>query len=118
MNKRLKRMLWPKLWVYFLVMAGFVAAAVVREEYILAAAEGVLTLGLLLYYVLCRNHRKKEIENFVKHTFSVQEETMDADAPFPLVLLRMGDGAVIWANKWFSQMTGYQEGSDILTKMV
>ena len=110
MNKRLKRMLWPKLWVYFLVMAGFVAAAVVREEYILAAAEGVLTLGLLLYYVLCRNHRKKEIENFVKHTFSVQEETMDADAPFPLVLVRMGDGAVIWANKWFSQMTGYQEG--------
>ena len=110
MNKRLKRMLWPKLWVYFLVMAGFAAAAVVREEYILAAAEGVLTLGLLLYYVLCRNHRKKEIENFVKHTFSVQEETMDADAPFPLVLVRMGDGAVIWANKWFSQMTGYQEG--------
>ena len=34
---------------------------------------------------------------------------MDADAPFPLVLVRMGDGAVIWANKWFTQMTDYQD---------
>ena len=109
MNKRLKRLFWPRLWTYFLVMAGFAVAAVVLKEYILAAVEGALTLGLLLYYVLCRNHRKKEIENFVKSAFCVQEEVMDADAPFPLVLVRMGDGAVIWANKWFTQMTDYQD---------
>ena len=52
MNKRLKRLFWPRLWTYFLVMAGFAVAAVVLKEYILAAAEGAVTLGLLLYYVL------------------------------------------------------------------
>ncbi len=109
MNKRLKWLFWPRLWTYFLVMAGFAVAAVALREYILAAAEGAVTLGLLLYYVLCRNHRKKEIENFVKSAFCVQAEVMDADAPFPLVLVRMGDGAVLWANKWFTQMTDYQD---------
>ena len=61
MNKKLKHLLWPGLWLYFLIMAGFVAAAVLTENYILAAMEGGVAVLLLMYYALCRNRRRKDI---------------------------------------------------------
>ena len=109
MNKKLKRLLWPGLWVYFLIMAGFAVAAVLLEHYILAAAEGAATLLVLVYYILCRNYRHKEIQNFVKNTFCVNEMTGSADTPFPMVLVRMGDGCILWANDRFSGITGYED---------
>ena len=39
MNKKLKRLLWPGLWAYFVIMAGFVAAAVLTKNYMLAVGE-------------------------------------------------------------------------------
>ena len=35
MNKKLGRLFWPGLWVYFAVMTGFVAAAVLTKQYLL-----------------------------------------------------------------------------------
>ena len=89
MNKKLKPLLWPGLWVYFLIMAGFVAAAVLTENYILAAAEGGVTALLMMYYVLCRNRRRKDIQSFVKAHFNVYEADTRADTPYPLVLERI-----------------------------
>ena len=44
MNKKLGKLLWPGLWLYLLVMAGFVAAAALMEYYILAGTEAALLL--------------------------------------------------------------------------
>ena len=54
MNKKLGRLLWPGLWVFFAVMAGFAIVAAMTENYVLAAVEGGLTALLGIYYVLCR----------------------------------------------------------------
>ena len=48
MNKRLKRLMWPGLVAYFVIMAACVIAAVVMEQYILAGAEGAVTLLLVM----------------------------------------------------------------------
>ena len=109
MNKRLKRLMWPGLVVFFLVMGAFVIAAALTEQYILAGAEGAVTVLLLMYYILCRNRRRKEIQNFVNTAFSDHDAVDASDSPYPMVLIRMGDGSILWANDRFCAVTGYQE---------
>ena len=109
MKKKAKWMLWPGLWVFFFFMVAFVAAAVVLEQYVLAAAEGAATVALIVYHVLCRNHRRKEIQNFVKSTFRSGQEDNGTDVPFPMVLIRMGDESIVWSNERIRTITGYQE---------
>ncbi len=109
MSKKQKRLFWPGLWLYFLVMAIFAGAALLLEEYVLGGVEAVLTLLLGLYYILVRNYRRKDIQHFVKKTFPTNELTNEGEIPFPLAVVRLGDGALLWANDRFSEMTGYQD---------
>ena len=105
MDKKLSRLFWPGLWVYFAVVAGFVLAAALTGNYILAAVEAAVTVALLIYYILIRNRRHKEIQSYVKTSF----RTGAAETPFPMVLFRLGDNSVLWTNDRFGAITGYQE---------
>ena len=69
MNKKLSRLFWPGLWVYFAFMAGFSAAAFLMNNWVLAAVEAGVTLLLLAYYVVCRAHRRNAIQSYVKTAF-------------------------------------------------
>ena len=109
MNKKLKRLLWPEMWVFFTVLIGFAVAALVLRYYILAAAEGALAAGLLAYYLLSRKRRHAQIQQFAKTTFGVHESVGGTDTPFPMALVRLGDGCVIWANDPFCGITGFQQ---------
>ena len=107
MNKKLKWLLWPNLWVFFVILVGFVAAAALMENYVLAASEALIAVFLVLYYVLCRNYRRKEIQSFVKKTFQSHAGLNGIEAPFPMALIRMGDESIVWANERFCQVTGF-----------
>ena len=109
MNKKLKRMLWPGLWFYIVVMVLFVAAAALLGQYLLAAAEGVALILVLMFYALMRARRRKFIQNFVKTHFNGYEADNANDTPFPLALVRLGDGVVVWTNDRFRELTGYQD---------
>ena len=109
MNKKLGRLFWPGLWVYFTVMAGFAIAAALMEQYILAGVEGALTILVLGYYLFCRTKRRRTIGHYVRTTFNSYEAVGGADTPFPMALIRLGDGCIIWTNDRFSSITGYQE---------
>ncbi len=109
MNKKLGRWLWPGLWVFFTVMVGFAVAAAVMENYILAAVEGGITAVLGIYYVICRMYRRREVQQYVKTAFDSAGISAGADVPLPMVLVRMGDQSIIWANDAFATITGYQD---------
>ena len=68
MNKKLGRLLWPGLWVFFAVMVGFIIAAAATENYVLAAIEGGAAALLGIYYIICRMYRRKEIQQYVNIT--------------------------------------------------
>ncbi len=108
MNKKLKRLFWPGLVLFFLVMAGFVVAATAMGYYVLAIVEGVVTVLLLMYYLVCRNYRQKDIQNYVRTHFSAEEAKAGTSTPMPMVLVRVGDGSILWANDRFRGITGYQ----------
>jgi len=109
MNKKLNGLFWPNLWVFFVVMVGFAVAAAVLEQYILAAVEGVIAAALGIYYVVCRIYRRREIQQYVKTAFGEAGLDNGADTPFPMALVRLGDGGVLWTNEAFSAITGFQD---------
>lgn len=110
MSRKLARLLRPGMGIYFLVMAAFCAAALLRGHYWLAVTETVITLVLFILYVINRNHRSRQIQAFVQSASNTLEATSQGEGPLPAVLIRLGDGAIIWANHGFSDLTGYADG--------
>ncbi len=109
MNKKLGRLFWPGLWVFFTVMAAFVIAAAATENYILAIVEGGVTALLGVYYVIYRMYRRREIQQYVKTAFDTAGVDGGADMPFPAVLVRLGDRSILWNNEAFAAITGVQD---------
>jgi len=109
MDKKLGRLLWPSLWLYLAVMAGFIAAAAAMQYYILAIAEAALLMIVIAYYLFCRARRRKEVRNFVRTILGTADGGSSADIPFPMALVRLGDDSIIWTNDRFCSITGYQD---------
>ena len=101
MNKKLGRLLQPGMRAYFIVMVLFVAAAAVLQQYILAAAEAAVTAILLAVHLVQKDKRRKDIQAFIQSATNTLGSGGRGDTPFPMVLTRMGDGAMLWANEQF-----------------
>ena len=109
MNKKLGKAFWPGLWVYFAALVLCVIGAVLFRNYTLAIAEAAVAAAVGAFYVFCRVRRHKLLQNFVKNSFNLPENPGGAETPFPMVLVRLGDESVLWANEQFCKITGYQE---------
>ena len=109
MNKKLGRLFWPGLWVYFTVMVVFSAAALVAGEYALATREACATVVVMIFYALNRERRRRAVQAYANSVFDVPQPAGSAQTPFPMAMVRMGDGCVVWANERFCQITGFQE---------
>ena len=109
MNKKLGRLFWPGLGVYFAVMSIFVIVSLVTRQYIVAGAEALVLVLVLVFYLVNRNRRHKAVQNFAKAAFDVPQPAGNADTPFPMALVRMGDSTVVWTNDAFCNITGYQD---------
>ena len=109
MKKKMGRLLQPDMGGYVAVMLLFVIAAALFQNYILAAAELVLTAVILLFYLLHRNSRKKRIREYVRKTLDEMNGTEGAREPFPMVVVRLNDDGVVYANSTFIELTGFQD---------
>ena len=109
MNRKLGRLLRPGMGMYFFVMAAFCAAALLRGHYWLAAGETAVTLVIFMLYIMSRSRRNRQIQQFIQSASNTLEATSQGEGPLPAVLVRLGDGAIIWANHRFSELTGYAD---------
>lgn len=106
MNKKLGRLLRPGMSIYFVLMAGFAIAAALMGQYLLAAVEAVLTAGVIWLYLLDRKRRRKDIQNYIKTATKELDNVNTAESPFPLLVIRLGDGGIVYANDAFSAAAG------------
>ncbi len=113
MKRRLNRMLRPGLGIYFVVMAGFCAAALLAGAYWLAAGECAATMALFMLYIGDRKRRDREIRRFLRSASNTLESVGHGEAPFPTVLVRLGDGGIVWTNAQFNALTNF---SDLLVE--
>ena len=109
MKRRLRRLLRPSMGMYFAVLVLFCAAALYVGRYWLAAVEAVATLLVFLIFTMAGNHRDKKLKQYVQSMSNTLEGMGQGESPFPAVLVRLGDGAIIWANDSFSKLTGVSE---------
>ena len=109
MNKKLARLLQPGMGWFFGVLIAFCAAAVFLGFYPLAIGEAVATVLLFALYWVLKRRRNKEIQAFIQSTFNTLDVTKGAENPFPMVLIRLVDGGIVWNNDKFATMTGFKE---------
>ena len=109
MNNKLKRLLRPGMGVYFTVMALFCAVTLLAGHYWLAAGECVATLIVFAGYTISRNNRDRQLRKFIQSSPDTLESIGKGDSPFPAVLVRLGDGGIIWTNRQFSELTGVSD---------
>ncbi len=109
MNKKLGRLLRPGMGMYFFVMAAFCAAALLTANYWLAAVEATVTLVVFILYIMGRNRRDRQIQQYIQKASNTMESTSQGESPLPAVLVRLGDEGIIWANHRFSELTGYAD---------
>ena len=109
MNKKLGRALRPGQGVYFIVLILFALAALLMGQYTLAAVEFAVTAALLTLYILGQKRRNNQILKFIHDAFQTAEDVKITDSPLPMVLVRLGDGGILWRNDRFSACTGYRQ---------
>ena len=110
-NKKLSRLLQPNLMLYFLCMVVFcVATATVSP--LLAVVEGVVTLGLYIYFAKSNQKRRQGVLQYIDSlTGSVDTASKSTliNSPLPIMVFRPDTGEVIWSNENFLQLAGVRE---------
>ncbi len=109
MNKKLGRLLRPNMGVYISVMFVFALVTAILGQYWLAAAEIVVTAVILTLYLVFKNRRRKQIREFVHKTVDDMNATEGCRSPFPMVVFRLADKGIVYANEGFVRLTGFQD---------
>ena len=109
MNRKLGRLLEPGMEGYFIVMLLFAFAALVAGNGYLALAELAATGILFALYYFKKIRRRRELEAFIQSATNTLGNTDGGRTPFPMALVRMGDGALIWGNDSFVGISGLRE---------
>ena len=109
MNRKLGRLLEPGMDLFFIVMLIFSAASMIAGAGALALTELVITGVLYGYYQYSKLKRRRELEAFIQSATNTLGNTDGGRTPFPMALVRMGDGALIWANDSFVGLSGFRE---------
>ena len=109
MNKKIGKLLQPNMGGYLALMLAFVAAAALFQNYILAIVELVLTAGALVIYFLLRVKRHKRLQEYLHAQLDGITEFHGGRAPFPLLVVRLSDEGIVYANEEFIKLTGFHD---------
>ena len=109
MNKKLGRLLRPGMGVYIGVMFGFCLTAAVLRQYVLAGIELAVTGLVLALYLVHKNKQRKQLRDFIHRTLDDMNATEGSRSPFPMVVFRLADSGIVYANSRFQKLTGFQD---------
>ena len=111
MNRKITRLIQPKLQLYFIALVIFAIVSAYFNLY-LALAEGIVALLLYLYYRSNDSKRRREVLRYLDsvngNVDAAARDTM-TNAPLPMVIFRPENGEVVWSNDRFLQMLGTEE---------
>ena len=107
LNKKLGRLLQPNMGLYLSVFMIFAVAAALRGDYLLAVGELLVSTLLLVLYLLNRKNRHRQLKEYLNQ--ELKEGDVNSKPPFPMCVVRLADGEVIYANGGFVAMTELQD---------
>lgn len=111
MNKKLSRLLQPGMALYFIVLLAFAAAALLWQWdlKILAGIELGITVLLFAYFKISAASRRHAISSYIQAATDTLETAARGDMPFPIALVKLNDGEIVWNNDSFTEMTGIKD---------
>lgn len=109
MNKRLSRIINSGFGLYLTVLVLFGVAAALLEYYLFAAVELAVSLALFALYLVTRAKRRMELQSFLQNVVNDLTTVNGADTPFPVLVLRMSDNGIVYANDVLIRMTGFRD---------
>ena len=104
-NKKLGRLIYPGMGLYFLILPCFCIAALLFNQPILAIAESLVCLGMLALYMLRKKHRRLQFQAYLESLPETIESKCNGSAPLPAVMVRLMDDNIVWANDQFVSLT-------------
>ena len=109
MKKPVSKLLQPGVFWYCLVMLGFTLAAVLLDQYYLAAAELVATIIVMVVSRVQFIRRRNALMQYVQSATDASGISVHAGSPFPMAVIRLPEGEIIWGNDGFYAMTGLSD---------
>ena len=109
MNKKLGRLLRPNMGWYIAVFLVFAVAAAAFRNYLLAGVELAITAAVFVLYMTNRKRRKKRLQEFIQRHLDETSGMNGTKAPFPMLVIRLEDNGIVYANDVFVQLIGYQD---------
>lgn len=109
LKNKIGKLLRPSMGMYFVVMGLFCAAALIERNFWLAAGEIVVTLLVFTLYITDRNRRERLLGQHVESMKDTLESSSQGEGPLPAVMVRLGDGGIVWSNRRFNDLTGYAD---------
>ena len=109
LNKKLGRLLRPNMSILFLAMLGFSVASAFQKNYIQAVVEAAVTMVLFGLYLLYQTRRRQNIQAYVAQHLAEDASQQNTLAPFPMLVVRMEDDGIVFANDSFAQIAGFQD---------
>ena len=107
LNRKLGRLLQPNVSVYLIVLMIFAVLAAAWGEIMLALAELAVSAILLMFYLMSRKRRNRQLAEYLDK--ELEEGNVASKPPFPMCVVRLADGEVIFANDGFVALTQYQD---------
>ncbi len=109
MNKQVSRLLRPSSVWYCAVMLLFCAAAVLVDQYYLAAGELALTVLVFSISRIRFARRRQLLMEYVQNATDAVGISVHAGSPFPMAVIRLPDNEIIWGNPGFYSITGLSD---------
>ncbi len=109
MNKRLARIINSGSGLYLTVLVLVGIAAAWLEYYVFAAVELAVAFAMVAVYLVFRAKRRKELQMFLQNTVDEMTTVNGAEAPFPVLILRMSDSGIVFANDPLIRLTGFRD---------
>lgn len=107
MNRKLGRLLQPSVGIYLTMLMIFAVVAALRMDFLLAVVQLLVSVLLLVIHLLSRKRRHKQLQDYLDR--ELKEGNVDAKPPFPMCVVRLADGKVIFANDSFAMLTQFQD---------
>ena len=109
MNRKLKRLLWQNVGFFYFVLLAFAIAAVVTQNYILAASEAGVTAVLFIGYLIYNRQRKKDLQAYVQMVADDMHTMEGSNLPLPLAVVRLEDQGIVYMNQQFRSISGFHD---------
>jgi len=109
LNKKMRRLLQPNMVSYFGILLCFAVATAFLQMYVLAGIELAVWAGFMVLFLVSRANRRKQLKAFMDKATDEQSGIQGQRPPFPMAVVRMSDGGIIYVNDSFIQLTGFND---------